>query len=87
MTKIREHRGSLSDAMETVFEVEDFAGLVEHMKRSLQPFGMIVVPEKVKVEQYAWDGRIGWDTYIVTLTGYGVWGFTNGPLRQTGEDG
>lgn len=80
MTKVREHRGSLADAMETVFEVQDFAGLVDHMRKTLEPYGKLVKPEDVKVEYYTRDDRIGWDTYIVSIDGYGVWGFTNGPL-------
>lgn len=80
MTKVREHRGSLADAMETVFEVQDFAGLVDHMKQTLEPYGQMVKAEDVKVEHYTFDDRIGWDTYIVSIDGYGVWGFTDGPL-------
>jgi peptidoglycan hydrolase-like protein with peptidoglycan-binding domain len=29
----------------------------------------------------AWDYRIGWDTHIVTVDGYGVYGFTDGPVE------
>jgi hypothetical protein len=67
--------------METVFEVEDFEQLVDAINKEMQPFGMTVPPRKVRVEFYTWDGRIGWDTYLVSIDGYGVWGMTDGPLQ------
>jgi hypothetical protein len=36
--------------------------------------------EDLKVAPYGGvDKRCGWDTYIVTIEGYGVMGFTDGP--------
>ncbi len=32
------------------------------------------------IAPYCFDDRIGWDTYIVTVPGYGVLGMTDGPL-------
>lgn len=84
MTKVREHRGSLSNSMGTVFEVEDFNGLLDAISKSMfpigSPFGVKLSPGRVHVEHYTYDDRIGWDTYIVSIDGYGVWGFTDGPL-------
>jgi hypothetical protein len=82
--KFREHRGSLADAMETVIEVADRPALIEHIK-ALEPWGwsdcyLSVVDGDVTIEPYGYDNRIGWDTHIVKLKGYGVIGFTNGPL-------
>lgn len=89
MTKVRKHRGTLTESMETVFEVEDFDHLVDAINK--EPFApvqgafgcrFVVSPEQVHVEPYyGWDGRIGWDTYLVSIDGYGVWGMTNGPLK------
>jgi Txe/YoeB family toxin of Txe-Axe toxin-antitoxin module len=65
--------------METVFEVENFEQLVEAINKD--PFAEAVAPEKVHVERYVRDERIGWDTYLVTIDGRGVWGMTNGALK------
>ena len=47
MTKVREHRGSLSDSMETVFEVENFDQLVDAITKS---YGRVIPAEKVHVK-------------------------------------
>jgi hypothetical protein len=84
MTRVREHRGSLEDSMKTSAVVADRAALLALMRDSFAYFPTFVLdPEKVKVSPYfpSPDQRIGWDvTYIVEIEGYGVWGFTDGPL-------
>lgn len=86
MTKVRQHRGNLSDSMETVCEVQDFDQLLAVVRESLEPFGQIVSAETVHVEPYTWDARIGWETHLVTIDGYGVWGMTDGML-EAGKKG
>ena len=78
--KIREHRGMLSESMRTVQEVRDRTHLVEVLQASLQPFGFHVDPAAVHVEPYVFDARIGWDTHIITIDHYGVWGMADGPV-------
>jgi hypothetical protein len=73
----REHRGTLEDSMATVVTINNRDELVSHIADKLTPFGIDVKPEDVQVSPYAKDERIDWDTYIVTLQGYGVVGFTN----------
>lgn len=77
--KFREHRGQLGDSMETVKELPDRAALIDHLYASFpQPLNF----ENIKIEPYFMepDVRIDWDqTYIVTLDGIGVIGFTDGP--------
>jgi hypothetical protein len=82
--KFREHRRFLDEAMETVVEVADRAALVEHIRTLLEPWGRTVTDGDLVIAPYAHDDRIGWDTYIVTIKGYGVIGFTNGPLAYVG---
>lgn len=79
--KFREHRGLLDDSMATCIEVIDRAALVWRCQEILGPYGFVVTPEKLHIEPYSYDKRINWDTHIVTLDGYGVIGFTNGPLE------
>lgn len=81
MTLFREHRGLLAESMLTVREVtlDDLrtyvAGLTggEVREVEVKPYGF--------GGKAHFDRRIGWDTYIVTAPGFGVLGFTNGPLE------
>lgn len=85
--KYREHRGGLSDSMATMVEVNGLQGLLWHLSKRAETYPSFpVVSEKtVHIEPYGFDDRIGWDTHIVTLDGYGVLGFTDGPAVRTGE--
>lgn len=67
--------------MATVIELKDKAALLAHARTLLEPFGVEVNPEDLYLAPYFYDGRTGWDTWIVKLKGYGVLGFTNGPLE------
>ncbi len=83
--KFREHRGSLSDAMETVVEVDSITDIENIINKSWDYFGKKV--EQIKIEFYAHDSRIDWETYIVTYRLFGeeqfyVAGFTNGNFKN-----
>lgn len=80
MRKVREHRGGLDESMATVREVADRADLLEVIRGTLAPFGVDVKAGQLKVEPYCFDRRIGWDTYLITVEGYGVWGMADGPI-------
>lgn len=80
MTKFREHRGQLADAMKTVVEVNSLQELIDHIHQNI----MWVDPKaKITVTKYGPPGRIderiGWDTHIV-MAGTTPVGFTDGPL-------
>jgi hypothetical protein len=77
---IRQHRGGLSESMETVQAVRDREHLVAVIRASLSPFGVPVDAEQITVEPYGFDTRIDWDTYLICIESYGVWGMANGPL-------
>lgn len=68
--KFREHRGSLSDAMKTVIEVNSLLDIEKLFPND----------GKLKIEYYCYDDRINWNTYIV-IGELGVIGFTNGNLK------
>lgn len=78
--KVREHRGLLSESMATVREVKDRDELLAIIREHLRPFGVEVEPAQLCIEPYTYDGRIGWDTYLISIDGYGVWGMADGPL-------
>jgi len=78
--KVREHRGSLDDSMATVREVKDRAELLGIIQEQLKPFEVSVTHEQIHVEPYCRDERTGWDTWLITIDGYGVWGMADGPI-------
>lgn len=83
--KFREHRGSLDDAMKTCVEIPDGPALLAHCRKLFEswPGVPLINPKSLVVEPYHMmrDERIGWPmTYIVWLKGYGVLGFTDGPI-------
>lgn len=82
----RDHKGSLADSMATVYYVRDRQHFIEIMRERLAPWQREVPDDGVKIEPYVEDKRIGWDSHIVTLDGYGVLGFTNGPLEERISD-
>jgi len=78
MFEYRKHRGSLSDSMKTVQEFDTRSGLVEYLQNDIDK----LMPgeyncREITIKPYGFDRRIGWDTHIVCLDGYGVLGFTN----------
>lgn len=80
MPLFRDHRASLDESMDTVRAIADHTALVAHLAAALQPYGAEVRPDMVTVEPYGHDARIGWDTHMVRIAGYGVAGFTDGPV-------
>jgi hypothetical protein len=80
MRLVREHRGGLDESMKTVRPVRDREHLVEIIRESLGLYSKVIEPEQISVEPYVFDSRIGWDTYIIEIKGYGVWGMANGPI-------
>jgi hypothetical protein len=80
--KVREHRGSLADSMRTVREVAGREELFTVIRETLAPFGVLLQPEQITVKPYGGrDERIGWDTHLISVQGYGVWGMADGPIE------
>ncbi len=75
----RPHRGLLDDAMKEVIEFHTKADLIKHIDQELSCFkhDYKIDDTTVEIKPYGYDKRIGWDTNIVTLKDYGVFGFTN----------
>ena len=82
--KIREHRGHLAESMETVKEIEPTKeALFNFIKDSFKcwPTMSKIKETDIHIESYGYDNRIDWNTYIVTIDGYGVFGFTDGDVK------
>jgi len=81
MTLFRQHRGSLADAMKTVTDLKDREALEQDIM-SWWCAGLLPDLADMWTESYGGvDERIDWDTWVVHLPGYGVLGFTDGPLQ------
>lgn len=85
--KFRFHRGLLADSMTTVVEIPPtIEALCDLLAAEFRCFPSTPkIGGHVHVEAYAYDRRIDWHTYIVTLDGYGVVGFTDGRLQEAKE--
>jgi hypothetical protein len=63
--------------MATTIEVEPTR---EALLEAVQPITQVLRKEQLLVTPYDQDDRNGWDTYLVSIEGYGVWGYTDGPI-------
>lgn len=67
--------------MKTLVDLPDRAALIEHCRKLLAPYKFEFDAAALQVKPYWRDDRIGWkEVHIVTINGYGVIGFTDGPL-------
>jgi hypothetical protein len=73
---IREHRGGYQESMQTVAEISNSMNAVRvYICEALSPFGFYT--KEITIKPYRFDERNSWDTYIITVKGYGVFGFCN----------
>lgn len=76
--KFREHRGGLTESMNTVVELNTRREFCNHIGKVARKF----VPENgftISFSEYSFDTRINWDTYLVVLDGHGPIGMLDGP--------
>ena len=79
MISYRPHRSTLTDSMSAVRE---FASLEELAEAMADELGRELAVDDLQLKFYGHDHRIGWDTYVLTLEGYGVLGFTDSPGHE-----
>ncbi len=80
--KLREHRGGLYDSLATTIEIEPTIEALENaIKYSLRNLWNLKCGS-VHLSYYGYDQRINWSCHIVTIDGFGVYGFTDGPLME-----
>jgi hypothetical protein len=81
--KVRPHRRLLDEAMAEVQEIEP---TMDALRKWVDAsFGVMQPPDlsNLELQHYTYDARIEWDTWIITLPGFGVLGFTDGPLQAS----
>lgn len=87
MVLYRPQRGYLADAMSEVRSFETFDDLFKFLKEDLRLWAYLgLTREKLEITPYGFDSRIGWDTFLVHLEGYGVVGYLNGDFTRLPTD-
>lgn len=82
MFKYRDHRGMLDESMDTEQEFDCKKDFINYLQKIVNKYGMDNLDcNKITIEPYGFDDRIGWDTYIVFLGGWGVFGFTDRQIK------
>lgn len=76
--KVRQHRGGLEESLATTVSIPPTIEALTLFISSVED--LFINSSAIHVEKYCYDDRIWWDTYIITVDGLGVFGFTDGPL-------
>lgn len=77
--KVRKHRQDLDDSMATQQEVSTVKEFVDFFQSPY--FDEEIKREAFSVKRYCFDDRINQESYIVTVPGWGVLGWTDGPME------
>jgi hypothetical protein len=77
MFKYRDHRGGLAESMATAQEFDSKESLLNYLDANYGEYSNNIDISKITIKPYKFDPRIGWDSHIVHLEGYGVFGFTD----------
>ena len=75
--QIRLHRGGFAESMNTVAVIpKTKAAVMDFINKDLRGWGFTVTSDTdISIQFYAKDERNGWDTFIIAIQGFGVWGF------------
>lgn len=72
--KVRQHRGSLVDSLKTVKQIPATkSDLVDHINKVLD-FPVKFGPGAITIVHQGQDERIGWDSHLIIVDGWGVFG-------------
>ena len=84
--KLRLYRGGLAESMATIVEIEPtMEALLQEVRKEMA--NVISFPDSaLTIKPYGFDSRTNWNTYIVEIQSFGVYGFTDGPLTFKSGD-
>lgn len=75
--RVREHRGSIAESLETAVEIEENRpALVAHVIKTCAPL-LEVKARDIKVKPYGPRPSLGDPDWIITIDNYGVFGFVD----------
>ena len=79
----RQHRGSLSDSMDTCVSIRNNMKALANLISTFNLFrdDRKITEDMLEVKEYGFDERINWNTYIVSVKDFGVVGFTSEPVN------
>ena len=80
MFRYRDHRGMLEDSLATEQRFESKAKLIQYLQKKIDKYCVTLDCNNIKIEAFGYDKRCGWDNYIVSLDGWGVFGFIDGDI-------
>lgn len=80
--RLRQHKGGYAESMATMVEVEPTRPA---LLQAILDSGMVGLPESLTEDHLgvtfaSVDPRNHWNTHIVTIKDWGVYGYTDGPL-------
>jgi len=78
IVRVRQHLGTLIESLKTTKEVSPTKNSLAVLINS--SLGFEISSKQIEVKPYGYDERTEWDTYIIVIKGYGVYGFADGPL-------
>ena len=81
MFKFRPHRGAYTDSMNEVTELECRDALIQQLKTESWVTTNVSLND-IECAYYAYDKRNQWDTYLITLVGWGVIGYTDQDITE-----
>jgi|HubBroStandDraft_1064217.scaffolds.fasta_scaffold49483_6 hypothetical protein len=82
MVRFREHRGGLADSLKTTVKVKDLDALKKLAMQLHVEAGLTnATVDRLVITRLVFDPRCGWDTHIAYIPGWGVIGYTDGPLE------
>ncbi len=79
---VRQNRATLAETMKTAREVSNRWELWELILANtvLPPLVVRAGTSALQITPYGYDARIGRNTFLITIPGYGVWGMADGDI-------
>jgi hypothetical protein len=80
--RLRESRATLNASLTTIVALDSRSQIVRYIAEWLGMRGLDVNDSMVHFEPCGINPHTGWDEYRVTVDGFGVFGFTDGPCPR-----
>jgi hypothetical protein len=79
---VRPQRSSLIESLREGTSVANRFELWELITKTVELPPMLIRAgtASLQITPYGFDERIGWNTYLITIPGYGVWGMSDGDV-------
>ncbi len=85
MARFRERLNSATAEISTIREFSGGSELLAIVREILAPWGVPVKDASLSATPHNPNDRLGWNQHIVHIKGYGVIGYTDGPIDGVKE--